>query len=822
MPLSEYVLVIMFLLATGIVASGVFRKLPIPYTVILIVIGIALAKLSDAWQPLQPLQEFHLTPDLVLFIFLPALIFESSLNLNARQLIKDIAPVLTLAVPALLISTAAIGTALWLVLPLDYIVALLFGALISATDPVAVISLFKELGTPERLTVLVEGESLLNDATAIVIVSILLGLYGASADSGWNIAGTAVGQFLVVFFGGVLVGAVFGGIISWMMTRFAHEVSAVLILSLVLAYLSFVIAEHSLHFSGVMAVVACAVVFGIFGMPRLSREAVEVMHETWEFIAHICNTLLFLFVGLLVDLESLVGDFWYIMLAALLVQVARAANIYSFVPLTEKLFKLPHVTLGERHIMFWGGLKGGLAIAIVLSLPVDLPGRELLIHLTLGVVLFTMLVNAPTIRPLIKKLGIDKLSSEENAELKRGIIGAGHAVENLLNQFSQSGLLTRANQHAIQEETDGMFAKWMPEVVGDDEFRYQRLNALNAEYQEMDNLFKAGVLNQYSYLDLRGEIVRKRDHIVTEGRVNKRKSSGRTDNLFLRLEDNLVKRMREKDWAAGIMSYYQNRRLSSHLMRDIARILMAEAALKEMSHAAISDEHRKKLESLYRGHLDRFTEDISNTRNSFPEFFERFESRLCSKSALVAAMHDIEEAHNKGSITTKVFVYLEERIHHALEKMPPISEPVQGLPPRELIILVSLFEGLPDVALDKIAQCARPVNYLEGDTIIGTGEHGDALYVIARGRLVALLKNGSEETKLGELGAGDFFGEMALLGDSVRKADVRAITACTLLRINRKDVLDIAQQHPEISTRLEEVKAERSALQDDKRCTGDS
>lgn len=812
MPLPEYVLVIMFLLATGIVASGVFRKLPIPYTVILILIGIGLARLSAVWHPLEPLQQFHLTPDLVLFIFLPALIFESSLNLNARQLIKDIAPVLTLAVPALLISTAAVGVCLWLVLPLDFLVALLFGALISATDPVAVISLFKELGTPERLTVMVEGESLLNDATAIVIVTILLGLYGVSADSGWSIVGTATGQFLVVFFGGALVGAIFGFVISWMMTRYAQEISAVLILSLVLAYLSFAIAEHSLHVSGVMAVVACAVVFGIFGIPRLSHEAVDVMHKTWEFIAHICNTLLFLFVGLLVDLSSLIGDFWYIMLAVLVVQVARAANVYTFVPLTEKLFKLPHVTLGERHIMFWGGLKGGLAIAIVLSLPVDLPGRELLIHLTLGVVLFTMLINAPTIRPLIKALGIDKLNSEEEAELKRGIIGAKNAVNALLNQFRESGLLTRASQHTIQEDTNSILTEWMPEVIGDDEFRYQRLSALNAEYQEMDNLFKAGVLSQYSYLDLRGEIVRKRDHIVTAHRVNKGKKSDRKNSFFLRLEDGLVKRLREKDWATGILSYYQNRRLSNRLMRDIVRILMTEAALKEISGEDISSEHRNRLEDIYRRHLGHFREHISDTRNSFPEFFERFETRLCSKSALVAAMHDIEQAHSKGSMTTKVFVYLEERIHHAIEKIPPISEPVHGLPPRELIELVHLFAGLPAAALDKIAQCAKPVNYLEGDTIIGTGEHGDALYVIARGRVEALLINGGEEKQLGEMGTGEFFGELALLDDSVRKADVRAITACTLLRINRKDVLEIAQQHPEISDRLEESRAERSTI----------
>ena len=811
MPLSETVLVIMALLATGIVASGVFRKLPIPYTVILIIIGIALGRLSEHWHPLEPLQHFHLTPDLVLFIFLPALIFESGLNLNARQLIKDIAPVLMLAVPALLISTGLIGTGLWLVLPIDLMVALLFGALISATDPVAVIALFKELGTPERLTVLVEGESLLNDATAIVVVSILLGLYAASSASGLDIASTAVSQFMIVFFGGALVGAVFGAVISWMMTRFAQETSAVLILSLVLAYVSFVVAEHDLHVSGVMAVVACAIVFGIFGVPRLSREAVEVMHETWEFIAHICNTLLFLFVGMLVDFGSLVGDIWYILLAVVLVQASRAALIYSSVPLTEKVFKLPHVTLGERHIMFWGGLKGGLAIAIVLSLPVDLPNRELLIHLTLGVVLFTMLVNAPTIRPLIRSLGIDKLSIDELAEVKRGVIGARHEVDRILNRFRASGLLSKAGLHTVRDETTNILNQWLPEVIGDDELRHHRLSALNAEVQEMDNLFKAGVINQYSYLDLRGEIMRKRDHIVTEHRVTGMQISGRRDNFFERVENMLVRQLREKDWAAAFLSYYQNRRLSSHLMRDIARILMAEAALENLRiDESVSAEHREKIELIYARQLVFFREHISDTRNSFPEFFERFESRLCARSALVAALHHIEEAFHHGSITTKVFVYLDERIHHAIEAIRPIAEPLQALEPRDLIEMVPLFEGLPEEALNKIAQRSRLVNYLEGDTIIGTGEQGDALYVIARGRLEALLKHEGNEQKLGELGAGEFFGEMALLGDSVRKADVRAISSCTLLRINSKDVMEVAAQHPEISERLEQVKAERS------------
>ncbi|MDH3343154.1 MAG: cyclic nucleotide-binding domain-containing protein, partial [Gammaproteobacteria bacterium] len=317
---------------------------------------------------------------------------------------------------------------------------------------------------------------------------------------------------------------------------------------------------------------------------------------------------------------------------------------------------------------------------------------------------------------------------------------------------------------------------------------------------------------QYSYLDLRNELMRKRDHIVNEHRVVNRRKSSRRDNIFLRFEDALVKRLREKDWAAGFLSRYQNRRLSSHLMRDIARILMAEAALQSVREdSSISDDHKNKIEENYHRLLGFFREHISDTRNSFPEFFERFEARLCAKSALVAALRDIEEAHYQGSLTTKVYVYLEERIHHAIDKIRPINEPIQNLPARDLIRLVPLFSDLPEAALDKIAQRARPVNFLEEDTVIGAGEQGDALYVIARGRLAVSTGSDGKEVKLGELGAGEFFGEMALLGDSIRNANVRAISSCSLLRINSKDVMEVAQEHPEISDRLEQVKAERSA-----------
>ena len=808
MPLSETVLVIMALLAAGIAASGLFRKLPVPYTVVLVLIGMALAEISERWAPLAPLQQFQLTPDLVLFVFLPALIFESGLNLNARQLIKDIAPVLMLAVPALLFSTLLIGCALWLLLPIGFVVALLFGALISATDPVAVIALFKELGTPERLTVLVEGESLLNDATAIVLVGILLSLT-AVAGLSWAVAGAAVLQFFTVFFGGLLVGAVFGLFISWLMPKFAGDTSAVLVLSLVLAYLSFVLAEHVLHVSGVMAVVACAVVLGVLGLPRLSHDSIDVLHETWEFLAHICNTLLFLFVGLLVDLGSLLGDLGIILFAVAVVQLARASMVYSLVPLTVRLFHLPRVTLGERHIMFWGGLKGGLAIAIVLMLPVDLPGREQLINLTLGVVLFTLLVNATSIRPLIRRLGLDRLSDDERAEVRRGLVDARHGMDNMLQRFSDAGLLGEDNRRAIERRNAERLARWTPQVVEADDLRFLQLNALRAELDELDELYRAGVVKPYRWLDLRGELQRKHDHVVAEARYGQA-HVGKSRNLFLRLEDALVSTLREKDWAAGLMMRYQNARLAGHMMRDIARILMAEAALRGIrDERGISDAHRRQLEAIYHGHLDYFRGNLKSLAANFPELMQNFETRVSERVTLVAALREVEEAHHCGLITTKAFMHLQARLNQAIAGIPTLTEGLHAYQPAALVARLPLFDGASQAALDNIAARAVPVNYLAGDTIIATGDHGDALYIIARGVVGVWSGQASARTQVAELGPTEFFGEMALLGDHTRKADVIALTSCTLLRISRRDILEIADQYHEIRARLDQASAQR-------------
>ena len=307
MPMPEIVLIISILLAIAVIAAGLLRDVPIPDSVILVVIGIVLGELAGRVDWLAPLASFRLTRDLVFFVLLPVLIFEAGYNLNARQLVKDIVPILALAVPALLISTALIGVGIHLLLGLDLLTALLFGALISATDPVAVIALFKELGAPLRLTVLVEGESLLNDATAIVVFGIVLGLVVSGAELTGAALLLSVLKFLWVFVGGGLVGLALGAVIGEIVYRLRTALAGVLAMSVVAAYASFIVAEHLLHVSGVMASASAAVTLGALTMVRMPQSATATVGELWEMLALICNALLFLLVGLSVDIEGLVG-----------------------------------------------------------------------------------------------------------------------------------------------------------------------------------------------------------------------------------------------------------------------------------------------------------------------------------------------------------------------------------------------------------------------------------------------------------------------------------------------------------------------------------
>lgn len=802
-PLSESILLLSILLFIGIVVSGLAKKSSIPYTVILVIIGILLSELALFWTPLAVVQNIKLTPELVLFVFLPTLIFESGLKLDSRQLVKDLAPVLMLAIPALVISTSIIGFGIWFFLSVDLLTALLFGALISATDPVAVISIFQELGTPQRLTTLVEGESLLNDASAIVLFSILLGLIVAGEGNDFQVS-SSIYEFVKVFFGGLAIGALTGLIVCSLVNRIEFSTAAIIALSMGAAYASFIFVEHNLHLSGVMAVVAYAVVFGLLGSPKLSQQSRHALTETWEFLVFIANTLLFLLVGIAISLSSLLSNLGAIIIAIILVLLTRAIAIYSLVPATVRIFKLPQISLAEQTVMWWGGLKGGLAIAIVLSIPDSLNGKEFLLNLTLGVVVFTLLVNAPSIKTLLAKLGLNALDEHELAELKHGVKVAREHANKLLDEFLTANVISRESFEEVSSTTKQSLEALLPKVSSKNSLRLIRLNLLQTENNMLSHLYHQGVMRQYTFLDLQGELNRKKEHLLNAVASSSDSIKSRKANLFLRIEDDLLRHFRERDFAITFLAKLQNKRIYQHLTKDICSILLSRSALKDLDeNYALENEGIKLIRESYQRRIDMLSKRIADTKGSHPKFYKQFEQRLTQHAALSTALYNVDDKLHNKIIGGKAYNQIIQTIKRAIAKVPPIEQPVQETNISELIRRTPLFDGLPESAIETICREAKNIAFLSGDTVIEQGAIGNALYIITHGKLgVYQTDEQGNEKLLAVLTDGDLFGEIGLLENSIRTATVRALEESTMLRLTQKTVLGLAQTYFLIYERL--------------------
>ena len=740
------------------------------------------------------------------FVFLPALIFESAFNLDARQLIKDLVPIVVLAVPALLITTALIALGAWWLLDIDPIVAILFGALISATDPVAVIALLKELGAPLRLTVLVEGESLLNDATAIVLFTIVLSIALSGESAELSTLGWAILNFCWVFLGGLVVGCLSGLFVSELLHRLKCSLSGVLAMSLVLAYVSFIAAEHLLHISGVIAAGAASVTLAGLGVSRMSAEESRAIGETWELVALICNSLLFLLVGLSVEPAALFAHSSAIAIAIGLVLVSRAAVVYSMVPATTRLFAIPRVSWGERHIMWWGGLKGGLAIAIVLSIPADFPERDLLLNLTLGVVLFTLLVNAPTIRPLMVRLGMDRLTDEEQAELKHATSSALQTAQTGLQEFSEASLLSTETYRRTLSVVEQTFVADSIDQEGDSQDSPHEiyLSALRVENEVAQRLFEGAVISQYTYLDLRNLLRRDRDRHTTNVEAPTQMTR---ENPFMKFEMAILGRLREHDWAASLLARYQRTRLTHQLQRDIAGIVMGQAVLAMLGDARGP---ATEVADIYRGRMLRRQQRLAAVRDEFPDFYRSYEYQMATGMALTRARRNSHQELHHGEIGATAFANIDAKIETSLRdlEVQSTAESTHVSVPA-LLELVPLFQGLSAQCILDIAGHAHPVTFLPNDIVIGEGQKGDALYIISKGSVgVTRHNDNGEDTSLGRLGEGDFFGETGLIGDHVRTATVKTLTPSTLLRLTRRDILALAERNPEVSSRLAQARSE--------------
>lgn len=473
------------LLSGAVLVSLFTRRIHIPLTVVLAVTGLIVSELG-AELAITRLIAGEGFESLVLNLFLPILIFEAALGLITREFMRNLVPIGALATVALAISAVLVGFSMSATIGIPVAVALLFGVIISATDPVAVVAVFREVGVSDRLLTLVEGESMLNDGVAIVLSQILL----VAALGGALSATEAVVDFVGVFAGGTLIGGVIGMLAVLLFPLLSRLPAAAL--SIAVAYGSYVLADAVLGFSGVMATVAAGILVGSMTESRANREVREMLHELWDALSFVANALLFLFIGLALDFSLIGENLAVIGVATVAVLVARPLGIVPLVWVLERARVIKKVGSRNSAVVVWGGLRGGVALALALALPSEVPHRDTIVAATGGVVLATLLLNATTIKTLVHLLGLDRISRSDQFLAGAARILAIHATRRRLEDVGVADEVLEAHLKAAEVDARDDLAR--ANLSAEEELQVLTLRGLHIERETYQGLSDAGLL----------------------------------------------------------------------------------------------------------------------------------------------------------------------------------------------------------------------------------------------------------------------------------------------------------------------------------------
>lgn len=410
---AEQVLFAGGFLAIATLLHETTKKVKVPFTVALLALGFATRWLLAAFHIPMP---FSLSPDIIYFVLLPLLLFGAAMHINLHQFRLQFRTITFAATFGLLVSVMLVGGLTAWLLGLPIADSLLFGALISATDPIAVLALFQRLGAPRRLALLADGESMFNDATAVIVFRVLAGIVLAGEHVSSELVIGGLGEFVYVFVGSLVAGAAVGYLISQLISWIQDDPMVETTLTIVGALVAFVGMEHFLHLSGVISAVAAGLVMGNLGRSRLSASVIEFVRTFWDYLGFLAIGLVFFFSALEIDLTLFLHTPHRYLTAVFIILIARAVSVYLSFAITNKskLFTSePDVPLSWQHILMWGGLRGVIPLVLVFSLPEEYVYREDILGFTLAIFLFTLFVNGMTIEWLLKKLRLHHPRAEE-------------------------------------------------------------------------------------------------------------------------------------------------------------------------------------------------------------------------------------------------------------------------------------------------------------------------------------------------------------------------------------------------------------------------
>lgn len=448
----------------GAATRHFLKKNPLPYTVLLLIFGILFGIIARAWSFSGIGGEFaaavkwagNIDPHVILFVFLPTLIFEAAFNIDIHTFKKTSVNATLLAVPGIVIAmiitaaflilfkTTGIGLLEW-----DWKLALLFGALISASDPVAVVAILKELGVSKKLSTLIDGEAILNDGTAIVLFLVFFTMITGGADSSPFI------DFLRVSFGGILVGLIIAWLLTWWLKYIHNDALIEIGLIVAAAYFTFIVAETLFHVSGVLGLFSLGLYMAAKGKTRISPVVEHFMKEFWEFAAFIANTLIFIIVGIIIAQRTVfnASDFMLLGLIYIVIHIARGAMIALLFPLMRNIGY--GLSFKDSIILGYGALRGAVGLAlslVVLGVDDKYISPEIknqFVFFTAGIVTLTLLINATTTKIILQKLGLAKILPAQALALYSNKKYLSQSTENMKEQLKNDKTLKNADWKKI-------------------------------------------------------------------------------------------------------------------------------------------------------------------------------------------------------------------------------------------------------------------------------------------------------------------------------------------------------------------------------------
>jgi len=684
-------LALFILLTLSSITFFAARRLRVPYTVLLVAVGLLLVPLA-AMEEFSFLKTFTLTPELLFYIFLPTLIFESAYNISIRSMVENKWAIGLLSIVSLLISSLFAGGALYLVfqlmgLDIPFMLLLLFGSLISATDPVAVLALFKEYGAPRRLTLLFEGESLLNDGTAVALFLVLVTIAVAGSIGAPTVIAGII-TFFSMLLGGMVVGIIMGGLFSKFIEKASSHEFVAISLMIVSAHLTFILTDLASHhltaFNGVfklspiIATTFAAMVIGNYGRYKISPKASEFVEKFWGQFAFLANSLVFILIGLLFaglpfPLEAMLFP---ILIAVVIVALGRALSIYPVIALLNRLKLEEHIPRSWQHLLSWGSLRGALAVTMVLLIPDTLQfegwnyaftPKEFVLGLTIGCIYATLFIKAPTIGPLMRRLKLDELTQIEAVEEEQGKAIIHSKVIERLQEFKEKGYVSgqifdflydkhsqglKEAHRRCQELTYGKRG----EVLAD---KVIRIYAIGVEKYYLKELFTYGEVPEKVFKKILRKLTLQLEAIEAGNFDVDPSFSWDKKDVFERLAQ-VARRILFRNHAVETeMDRYVYYRAQTIIARKVLKeltLLEAKIPAEVLNEAAL-----KRVNALYRDFKKGSENKMEAVASERPEEVAELNQALVTRGLIKTEEAILDDLLEKEMITPKLYISLQEQ-----------------------------------------------------------------------------------------------------------------------------------------------------------------